>query len=107
MAGHESAYRTALVAQAGSRLRVEPRASQFPGWVWCRDASNTGAWVPETFLEIRGDVAELTVDYDSTELTVSSGTLLEVLREVAGWAWCRDLDGRFGWVPTENLELSA
>ena len=59
--------------------------------------------MPEAFLEIEEDGAILTVDYDSTELTVASGAVVEVLSEVAGWAWCRAPDGGYGWVPVGNL----
>jgi SH3-like domain-containing protein len=102
--GHKSDFPDPLVAPAGTELMLEPRPSEFVGWVWCRDASGIGAWVPEAFLEIRGSRAVLTADYDSTELTVAAGTAVEVLREVAGWSWCRSSDGHLGWLPTANLQ---
>lgn len=105
--GYTSAYPDALVAPAGTRVIVEPRASEYAGWVWCRDSSGAGAWVPEAFLEIQGETALLTADYDSTELTVSAGATVEVLDEVAGWALCRDVGGCSGWIPAENLELPS
>jgi hypothetical protein len=104
VAGYTSAYPDALVAPVGTRLRVEPRASEDAGWIWCRHSAGTGAWVPEAFLEIDGGVAVLTVDYDSTELTVLPGEAVEVLSEVAGWAWCKGDDGRLGWLPAGNLD---
>lgn len=101
--GYTSAYSDALVARAGAGLTVESRTSEYPGWVWCRDSPGNGAWVPEALLEISGDVALLTADYDSTELSVLPGDEVEVLSEVAGWAWCGHVDGRRGWIPAENL----
>jgi len=101
--GYASAYPVALVVQRGARLTVEPRPSEYPGWVWCRDSRGTGAWVPEAFLEITAGVALATTDYDSTELTVASGEEVQVLGEVAGWAWCKHRDGRKGWLPADQL----
>jgi SH3-like domain-containing protein len=44
-----------------------------------------------------------TRDYDSRELSVAAGEALEVLEEVAGWAWCRRAGGERGWVPVVKL----
>ena len=103
LVGYTSAYPDALVVRRGARLTVEPRLPAYPGWVWCRDSDGTAAWVPEAFLEITSGVALVNADYDSTELTVEPGDSVEVLREVAGWAWCRHGDGRHGWLPVASL----
>jgi hypothetical protein len=101
--GYTSAYPDALVVRRGARLTVEPRLPAYPGWVWCRDPDGTGAWVPEAFLEITSGVALINTDYDSTELTVEPGDSVQVLRIVAGWAWCRHGDDRHGWLPVGSL----
>jgi SH3-like domain-containing protein len=101
--GYSAAYADALVVGVGTRLTVESRPSEYPGWVWCRDSGGAGAWIPEVFLEITGSVAVITSDYDSTELTVGQGEEVQVLSEVAGWALCRQAGGRRGWLPVENL----
>ena len=103
LVGYASAYPYALVVRRGSRLTVESRLPAYPGWVWCRDSDGIGAWVPEVFLEISSGAALVTTDYDSTELTVERGDVIQVLSEVAGWAWCRDRDGRHGWLPVGSL----
>ena len=101
--GHESEFPHPLVVPAGTTLETERRSTVHSGWIWCRDSAGTSAWVPESFLEIEDGIAVLTVDYDSTELTVEPGVVVGVLDEVAGWAWCRTEDGRLGWLPIENL----
>ena len=103
LVGYASAYSQALVVRRGARLTVEPRRPAYPGWVWCRDSEGTRAWVPEVFLEIISGVALVNADYDSTELTVAPGDSVQVLSEVAGWAWCRHGDGRNGWLPVGSL----
>jgi SH3-like domain-containing protein len=42
-------------------------------------------------------------DYDSRELSVAAGEVVEVLEEVAGWAWCRRTAGERGWVPVGKV----
>ena len=105
--GYTSAYPDALVVRVGATLKVDQRTPEFPGWLWCRDSSGMGAWVPEAFLELSGDVAVLTADYSSTELTVLPGATVEVVDEVAGWVWCRDGGGQLGWLPAETLGLPS
>ena len=102
--GHESTFLEPLIAPAGTRLEVESYSLEYPGWVWCRDASGRGAWVPEAFMEIDGDYAVLTADYDSTELTLPAGEVVDVVSEVAGWVWCRTVDDRYGWIPAGTLK---
>ena len=104
---HASSFPHPLVARAGTGLSLERRSSEFPGWVWGRDSGGTEAWVPEIFLEISEGRAVLLTDYDSTELTVSAGATVEILDEVAGWAWCRDPAGRAGWLPISNLTVPS
>jgi hypothetical protein len=80
-------------------LTVEDRETVWRGWVWCSDSEGTGAWVPESFVERRGGSCVALRDYDSTELTVAVGDLLQTYEEASGWLWCMDHAGRWGWVP--------
>lgn len=88
----------ALAVRAGQALRVGRRDDEWPGWVWCEDASGLGGWLPETAVS-DGRALE---DFDARELTVSEGEAVEVLRRRAGWAWCRGAGGE-GWVPERCL----
>jgi SH3-like domain-containing protein len=100
---HAASYPEPMVAVAGTRLEIDRSRSGFPGWVWGRDPDGMDAWVPEGYLEVHGAVVRLRVDYDSTELSVTAGEVVQVIEESGGWAWCRHPDGRTGWIPDRNL----
>lgn len=100
---HTASYPVAMVVSAGNSLEIDRKRSEFPGWVWGRDSHGIEAWVPEGYLEVHGGDARFLVDYDSAELTVSVGEVVDVIEVAAGWSWCRHTDGRMGWIPTHNL----
>ena len=43
--------------------------------------------------------------YDTTELPAQPGDVLDVLEEdvQSGWLWCRNREGREGWVPVSTV----
>lgn len=94
-----------IVMRAGDRLQVEDKSSDWAGWVWCLHPNGKSSWVPESYLSRQGDTATALQDYNATELSVRDGQELEIFHEVAGWYWCRSVDGESGWVPVENIEL--
>ncbi|MDD3719209.1 MAG: SH3 domain-containing protein [Actinomycetota bacterium] len=104
IASHKASYPEALVFAAGDVLEVEERETVWEGWIWCVKAGRVGAWVPEEYIERRGSRGTALRDYDSIELSVDPGDVLEACDEVAGWLWCADRDGRRGWVPRECVE---
>jgi hypothetical protein len=104
-ADHRASFTDALIFSAGDRLAVEARETVWEGWTWCVDGGKTGAWVPDTFIERHGDSCVALRDYDSSELRVNTGDILEVMEEAAGWLWCVDRTGARGWVPAVCVEL--
>lgn len=103
-ARHESAYPNPLKLSPGDRVTIGDRSSEWPGWLWCTDEHSTSGWIPEVFLRPEGTTGVLLVEYDATELTVDAGAKVEILGIESGWARCRKIDGRTGWLPLENLE---
>jgi hypothetical protein len=89
----------------GEEVIISDRESEWPGWVWCTKSTGEKAWVPESILRKYDDTAEILTDYCSIELTVTEGEKLILLREEAGWFWCRAEDDREGWVPQENVRI--
>ena len=84
---------------------VGHRDGVWSSYVWGSDESGHAAWVPEEFIERRGEhEAVLLRDYDSSELTVVKGDEFEVLDEAGGWCLCRTPGGANGWVPKDALE---
>ena len=106
---HAPVHEQVLVGQAGERLRLGRVDDEWPGWIWCENASGVGSWVPEPYLAIDGEEARLLEAYDATELTVKPGDLLSLHHEVNGWWWVTDEAcagrGNQGWVPAVKLEL--
>ena len=94
-----ASYDPPLRVAAGDRLGVGRRDGEWPGWVWCVDHGGLGGWLPEEVVD--GDRAA--ADFDTRELTVAEGDLLEPLHRRHGWTWCRGTQGE-GWVPDRCLE---
>lgn len=103
---HVRSYEAPIVAQAGDRVRLGRRDDDAPDWIWVEhEQTELTGWAPVSFLEIgnTGDWAICKRDYAARELTVENDQLLETCGAVAGWTWCRAMDGQEGWVPSEKL----
>ena len=104
IADHQASFTYALVFFPGDTLSIEDRETVWSGWTWCSNSRQIGAWVPDDFIDRRGDSCVALRAYDSTELTVSTGDILEATEEAGGWLWCADRMGRRGWVPAVCVE---
>jgi hypothetical protein len=94
-----------LKLKAGDAIAIGHRDGVWSSYVWGSDGRGHAAWVPEEFVERRGErEAVLLRDYDSSELTVVRGDEFEVLDEAGGWCLCRARSGATGWVPEDVLE---
>ena len=61
-------------------------------------------WLPEEVLEVGAGTARVREDFDTAELTVVPGEIVEARAEREGWVWCRADSGAEGWVPLKVLE---
>jgi hypothetical protein len=85
--------------QAGDIVHAGPADRAWPGWIWATDARGRDGYVPEEILVPRCDgSSEATAAFDPTVLAVRRGDRLESLRQIHGWHWCRNQQGREGWV---------
>jgi hypothetical protein len=107
VADHQASFPDALVFKCGEVLSLEDRETVWDGWVWCTNKLGIGAWVPEGFVERCGDRCTTLRDYDSTELSVRAGDILEAREEANGWLWCTDRKGGRGWVPAVCVKPHA
>ena len=103
IADYESAFSDPLKIRVGERVTISDRKSEWVGWVWCTTKSGIKGWVPDKYLEKKGNTGEVKYDYDATELTVKVGEELEILEEESGWVWCCNNEGMLGWVPMEHI----
>lgn len=102
---YEREFDTPLVAPEGTVLEVLRRNEGiYKEWFVCRSSQGIEAYVPEEMLEIDGDKGTLLADYNSWELTVTTGEILVKLQEMGGWIWAKNSEDEYGWVPTMNVK---
>lgn len=103
ISAYRAAYPDPLVIHAGEVLAVGEKESEWSGWIWCTNRSGKSRWVPEVYVDRKGDTCVALCDYDATELSVRVGEELVAGQEAAGWLWCTNREGQRGWVPKEHL----
>jgi hypothetical protein len=101
---HEASFDYSIVFKKGDKVKVGREDPEMPGWYWCEDKDGIRSWIPEEYLDRDGTNGIITHDYDTTELTVEVGYVLEYVAEVKFWTLCRTHGRKEGWVPTANLE---
>ncbi len=101
---YQSAYPVPLVISAGEELTISEKESSWSGWVWCTNRDGKSRWVPERYVERKGNTCIALYDYEATELSVSIGEELIMGKEENGWIWCTNREGRSGWVPAGSVE---
>jgi hypothetical protein len=103
-ADHVIPDRAPLIVHPGDVVRIGDRDTEWPAFVFVTTSQGTG-WVPLRHIDIEGSVGTVRVGYDTTELPASAGERVDVVRDdpESGWAWCRNDDGREGWIPHRAL----
>ena len=101
---HEASFNYSVSFKKGDTVKVDHEDPEMPGWYWCENDKGVWSWVPEEYMVIKGRLATITHEYDTAELTVEEGELLESVTAVHLWTLCRNRDRKQGWVPTANLE---
>ena len=107
MTDYRAAYPDPIVMSAGETLRVGEIDPEYDGWVWCTGRTGKSGWVPQAYIEQRGETGVALRDYDATELSVQAGEELSASDEESGWVWATNSHGQSGWVPAENVERHA
>jgi uncharacterized protein YgiM (DUF1202 family) len=100
---YQSPYAEPLVISTGEELTVSEKESDWSGWVWCTNRDGKSRWVPEKYVERKGDTCIALYDYEATELSVSVGEELIMGKEESGWIWCTNQRGQSGWVPADHV----
>jgi len=101
---YQSAYPDPLIISAGEELMIGEKESGWSGWVWCTNQGGESRWVPEKYVERKGDTGIARYDYEATELSVSVGEELVMGKGESGWIWCTNQKGQSGWVPADDVE---
>jgi hypothetical protein len=93
-----------IVFVNGARVVIEKRDTEWPEFLWCISGKGEGAWVPESYLNRDDDIGVLNVAYSSAELKADKGEQLTIVKSIGGWHWCRNSEGKLGWIPERNVE---
>jgi hypothetical protein len=101
---YQSAYTDPLLISTGEELTISEKESEWSGWVWCTKRDGKSRWVPESYVERKGDTWVARTDYEATELSVRVGEELVMGEEESGWIWCTNQEGQSGWVPADHVE---
>jgi hypothetical protein len=105
IANYDSAYPDPFFAKTGDKLTIIPKDSPWPGWLWCTDSHGESRWLPQSYLDIKGDIGTLLYDYSAVELTIRIDEQLTIIKEAEGWYWCTNGKGQTGWAPGECVKI--
>lgn len=105
---HKSNYPNPITLEKDERVLVGKKYEGKEGWDNWRycyklDKSQEG-WVPEQLIILSGKYGIIKENYTAKELTIKAGETLKGIKELNGWVWCRDKEGREGWIPRMNLK---
>ncbi|MEM9320702.1 MAG: SH3 domain-containing protein [Pseudomonadota bacterium] len=96
-----ASYDPALSVRAGDIVEIGAEDETWPGFFWCTNKGGLSGWLPGHVL----DGSRVLADFDTRELSVAVGALVETLETCLGWSRVRGSDGREGWVPSDHLAL--
>ena len=102
---YESPYTEPLIIRKGEVLSIGEKESEWSGWIWCINNKGISRWVPENYLEIKGNTGKANRDYNATELTIKKGEQLTIKFEEAEWYWVVNQKGKSGWIPIKNVKI--
>lgn len=102
---HRAPDRPAIQVQAGERVTLGDRDTEWPQFVWTALASGLGGWAPSALFDAERGQASALQDYDTRELDVAVGDVVTLHQELAGWWWATNAGGDSGWIPARALEI--
>ncbi|MTI49881.1 MAG: ligand-binding protein SH3 [Firmicutes bacterium] len=105
---HKSNYPKPITLEKGERILIGEKyegEKEWVNWRYCYklDKSQEG-WVPEQLINISNQYGILKENYTAKELTIKTGEKVKGITELNGWIWCKDENGREGWIPKLNLK---
>jgi len=61
--------------------------------------------VPKQYLKIDGKTGIALKPYSANELSVKEGNEIIALKFENGWAWSKNSNCEYGWVPIRNIKI--
>ena len=102
---HRAPDRPAIQVQAGDRVTLGERDTEWPEFVWTSLASGLGGWIPSPLFDADTGEASALEAYDTRELNADVGDELQLHREQAQWWWATNASGDSGWIPARAVEM--
>ena len=106
---YQTEFPDPIAVEAGEAFTVSERTSVWENnpawiWIWCTDQRGKSGWVPKNIIHMNpdGQTGTTHAAYNARELTVTAGQELSMEHEESGWFWCRDQQGKRGWVPISH-----
>ena len=105
---HNSTFPVPVQFSPGERLVLGKRDEEYTGWIWVTTASGLQGWAPEVVIRREhGDTGIALEDYTARELNTVHGERVHCLRELSGWLWVENADGRTGWIPGHTARVDS
>lgn len=94
-------YDDPIQVAAGERVRFTGRVDVWDGheWRWAAGPDGREGWLPDWLCD---DEGRARMDYETGELTVAEGEVVQASPAQHGWRWCGGVHGE-GWVPAGVL----
>ncbi|MFX0075174.1 MAG: SH3 domain-containing protein [Candidatus Hermodarchaeota archaeon] len=105
---HHSDVSIPFKAEKGEIVSCKEKLTQWEGWFYCKKKAGIEGWVPKAFLTPIKNSSEqykFIRDYNAYEITATEGEVVKIKEIESGWAWIENINGEFGWIPLENLDL--
>jgi hypothetical protein len=100
---HKPTFDYAVLGYPGEEILLGKEDIEMPGWFWCKNSEGQEAWIPKTHILIHGETASFNQPYNSIELYVEKGEIVQYLGESLGWIECLDSKWKYGWIPSAKL----
>jgi len=109
ISGYKASKKSLIELRAGDIVTTGEEYEDNPNWIgWIKcihPITGKAGWVPKQILRIHGDQGKALCDYSAKELTIKKGAIVEVLKSMNGWSWCRTEPGEEGWMPNEVVGI--
>ncbi len=105
--GRKSDYPNPIKIQKNEIVSVGEEYTEnenWQNWIECTNKENITGWVPKQILKIEKDSAIVLEDYSANELNIKIDEEIEIIKILNGWAWSKNSDNEFGWIPLENIK---
>ena len=100
---HKRPYENPMAVLSGEQVFPDSgRSTDIEGWVWCTAEDGRSGWAPRKWITQANGKWSTCRDYNSIELTIVRGEVLEAIFEESGFYWAEKANGEAGWIPCDS-----